>query len=321
MNSGAAMCAVAGAATMLNGHCAAQKFVAADYATNSAYAGGWADGQNGGYGFGPWSFYNTDPTPGALQTMSTASALGRAWTLFTITSTNGLANAGRAISEPGGLQVGQTIETFIVNPLNTQFFRGWTISFQNNTNNNPGGVSTGEQVSVYHFEYFNYGRWQTSDFLGNHDTSLVNTDTNPDGMKIDLTLTATNAYHVVLTPLNNPTNTFTQDGNLKTGAPINWIYFNCYNTATTGPNDIADNFEISRITIAGTMLNIQRAGASVVFSWTTNTPGFVLASSPSLGAGAVWNTNLPSPVVINGHNVVTNPISGPKQFYRLQLKQ
>src|SRR5262249_15776026 len=52
----AATCAVASALAMLNGTCSAQSFVAADYATNSTYASDWTSGQNGGYGFGPWSF-------------------------------------------------------------------------------------------------------------------------------------------------------------------------------------------------------------------------------------------------------------------------
>ena len=103
----AAVCAVAGAATMLNGNCSAQNhLIAADYATNSAYASGWAAGQNGGYGFGAWSFNGTDPTPaGTYQTMSSSSPIGTAWTLMTHANNTGLANAGRAIN--GGLLPGQ----------------------------------------------------------------------------------------------------------------------------------------------------------------------------------------------------------------------
>ena len=53
---------------------------------------------------------------------------------------HGLANAGRAITEPGGMQVGQTFETVIDNPSTTHFFRGWTISFNSGNNNiYPGG--------------------------------------------------------------------------------------------------------------------------------------------------------------------------------------
>jgi hypothetical protein len=31
----------------------------------------------------------------------------------------------------------------------------------------------------------------------------------------------------------------------------------------------------------------------------------------------VWITNSPAPVVIAGQNTVTNPITGPQQFFRL----
>jgi hypothetical protein len=73
------------------------------------------------------------------------------------------------------------------------------------------------------------------------------------------------------------------------------------------------------MTISGLMLNIQLAGSNAVLSWTTNAPGFNLASSPNLGAAAAWSTNgLPSPVVVNGQNVVTNPVAGAQRYYRLQ---
>src|SRR3974377_632025 len=100
LSSGAAMaCAVAGTATLLNGHCAAQSILAADYQTNSVYNGGWSSGQNGGHGFGAWSFNGTDATPaGQYQGMSSSSALGTAWTLATHDNSTGPANAGRAIN-------------------------------------------------------------------------------------------------------------------------------------------------------------------------------------------------------------------------------
>ena len=72
------------------------------------------------------------------------------------------------------------------------------------------------------------------------------------------------------------------------------------------------------MTVQGTSLNIQPAGANVVLSWSTNIPNFVLASSPSLTNGSVWTTNLPAPVVVGTQNFVTNPIAGPQKFYRLQ---
>ena len=56
--SGAAMaCAVTGATAMMTSIGSAQ--IAFDTATDSTYSGGWSAGQNGGYGFGAWSFNGT----------------------------------------------------------------------------------------------------------------------------------------------------------------------------------------------------------------------------------------------------------------------
>src|SRR2546421_6008819 len=117
LSPGVATCAVAGALSLFPANCGAQNLIAADYATNSTYASGWSAGQNGGYGFGPWSFDRTDANPaGQYQGMSTSSALGRSWTLLTYAEHSGLANAGRAIGAPGGLQPGQTLELVMQNP-------------------------------------------------------------------------------------------------------------------------------------------------------------------------------------------------------------
>src|SRR5437870_1662733 len=122
MSSAAMVCALSAATTMMPGVCSAQ--IAADYATDSTYSGGWAAGQNGGYGFGAWSFNGTDANPpGTYQGMTSSSPIGTAWTLFTHANSAGLANAGRAILEAGGLQPNQTFETVIDNPTIYHFFR------------------------------------------------------------------------------------------------------------------------------------------------------------------------------------------------------
>jgi uncharacterized repeat protein (TIGR03803 family) len=64
-------------------------------------------------------------------------------------------------------------------------------------------------------------------------------------------------------------------------------------------------------------LSITPAGATVILAWPTNSTGFTLQSTTNLGSSAVWTTNSPPPVVVNGQNTVTNPISGTQQFYRL----
>lgn len=332
LNGGvAAACAVVGASTFLSRNCSAQNFVAADYATNSTYGAGWSAGQNGGHGFGPWSFDGTNPTPaGQYEGMSTSSALGKAWTLATYAAHSGLADVGRAITQPGGLQPGQTLEMVIQNPLGYHFYRGWDICCYNGTNNNPGGVNTAA-LRTQLFAYYNT-QWDVVDNDGDTLTPLDLSTTGAAGMKFDLTLTSTNTYSVTMTPLSEPTNAYTQTGTLTatsqtgtgtntittTNLPINWINFRLYWGVSSGVSDAYDNFEISRMTIAGPQLNIQPAGSAVVLSWPTNAAGYVLESTPTLGPGANWQTNSSVPFVTNGMYVVTNANLGSQQFYRLK---
>ena len=347
----AAACAVAGATTVLNGNCSAGTFVAADFATNSIYGSGWSAGQNGGYGFGAWSFNGTVspvtnidypsgiPDPGQQQEMSSGSPIGTAWTLFNqpagTNSGNGLSDVGRAITEPGGLQPGQTFETVIENPTVYNYYGGFDILFFNGTDNDLAGVN----ASALRTDVFNYfvTTWKVVDNSGPTPTSLAAADTGAAGVKIDFTLLTTNTYLFAMTPLSNPSNVYSHTGQLAytsqvnvysnnvvvgqvtvTNLPINWVNYRLWNTndVTSGP--VANNFEISYMTIKGLTLNIQIVGTNAVLSWPTNVPGFNLAFSLNLGAGTVWNTNLPSPVVVNGQNVVTNPITNVRQFYRLQ---
>jgi uncharacterized repeat protein (TIGR03803 family) len=63
-------------------------------------------------------------------------------------------------------------------------------------------------------------------------------------------------------------------------------------------------------------LTITPTGGNVVLTWPTNFKGFSLQSTMNLSS-PVWTTNLPAPVVVNGLNTVTNPISGTQQFFRL----
>jgi hypothetical protein len=52
-------------------------------------------------------------------------------------------------------------------------------------------------------------------------------------------------------------------------------------------------------------------------TWPTNAVGFTLQSAADLTSTPLWQTNLPVPVVVGNQNVVTNPITGPQQYYRL----
>ena len=238
-------CAVSGATTMLSGICSAQSFIAADYATNSTYAGGWSAGQNGGFGFNSWSFGGT--TGSAVQqginNSSSFNHLGTAWTLFNPLGTpagTDLAQAGRGFAP---LQVGQTFETVINNPTARNFYRGYTIRLASGTDN-----SAVERFAAYTFEYFSNGRWFTGTGTGNNSTSLFDTDTAAAGMRLDFTLTGADSYHLSMTPLANPANAYTENGTLKNSGPVDYVLFQLYD-AQSDPTKATD-FYVSSITIS-----------------------------------------------------------------------
>jgi hypothetical protein len=333
-----AACAVAGAATVLHGTCAAQPFIAADYAADPTYAAGWSAGQNGGYGFGPWSMDNTLDTPiqNAMDSTSPFNPFGVAWTLY---NANGPAvtcfnppNGGTDISRAGRscspLQPGQTFSTIIANPTERKFYRGYTIRLVTGGDNTSYYTQTNTLVSVGTFEYLSNGRWFTTQTYNTGRTTLFDTDTSTNGMQLDITMTDTNIYHLVMTPLGNPAIAYSEDGTLTKNFPVNWIEYEFYNTdsafypiAAQGGCQSPTDFYIKSMTIAGLTLNIQRAGTDVVLTWPGIFTNFNLESTLNLGAPSVWNPVTPLPSVVNGLNVVTNSVlKAHQQFYRLHYQ-
>ena len=68
-------------------------------------------------------------------------------------------------------------------------------------------------------------------------------------------------------------------------------------------------------------LTLIPSATNLILTWPTNYAGFdytgfTLQSTTNLSS-PVWTTNSPLPVVVNGQNTVTNPISGTQQFFRL----
>ena len=256
---GAVIACAAGATAMMPNVGAAQ--VAYDSATGSTYGSGWSAGQNGGTGFGAWSFNGTtDPSgtsnPGDQQEMSSGSAIGTAWTLFNLTPSagqgSGISDVGRSISEIGGLQIGQTFETVIQNPSVSggyYTYTGWDIMFGNATDNAPAGNNTAA-IRAQVFNYYNASQnWAINDSTysaHSHKTSLTAATTGADGMRIDLTLTSSSTYQLTMTPLNGA-GSYTLDSTYS--GPIDYINYRLYNTASSGPNDLADNMEISYMEI------------------------------------------------------------------------
>jgi subtilisin family serine protease len=64
-------------------------------------------------------------------------------------------------------------------------------------------------------------------------------------------------------------------------------------------------------------LQIIRAGNQVLLSWPTNASGFVLRSAQNLSGGG-WGSVAGAPGVIGSRFYLTNTITGPARFYRLQ---
>ena len=245
--SGAAIaCAVTGATAMLPNTAAAQ--TAYDTASDSIYSGGWSSGQNGGYGFGAWSFnqtqdQNNNIVSSGQQGMSSAGSIGTAWTLFNLSSSAGLANAGRAIT--GGLQVGQTFETVIQNPSTSAgyyTYRGWDLLFTGGTDNDAPGDNT-SALRAQVFDYYNAALgWAITDGSGTTHPGLTGPSTAAAGARIDLTLTSATSYSLTVTPLNGDP-AYTQSGTYA--GPITYVDFRLYNTVSSGLSDVADNYGIS----------------------------------------------------------------------------
>jgi hypothetical protein len=265
----------AGASTMLTGIANAAQ-IASDTPADPVYADGWQEGDNGGFGFTAWSFLGsyTSPVLHALDSTSPYNQLGLAWTLYLANGNlpqqspdspnpppppgdpTDLSRAGRGFAA-GSLQVGQTLSVVIDNPTERTFFKGYTINLI------TGGKCAGffpactgtSRLRVGTFEYFTYGRWYIDSVAGGSPT-LFDTDTAAGGMRLDVTLTGANTYSLVMTPLANPSNAFTNSGTLNGTGPIDWIQFEHYNTdsdfyPTVVTNPQSTDFYISSMQVTG----------------------------------------------------------------------
>ena len=88
-------------------------------------------------------------------------------------------------------------------------------------------------------------------------------------------------------------------------------------TSGGGQGGAGTVFRLTIVPISPPHLILVRSGPNVILTWPTNATDFTLQSTTNLGSSAVWSTNSSVPVVVNGQNVVTNPISGTRQFFRL----
>jgi uncharacterized repeat protein (TIGR03803 family) len=76
-------------------------------------------------------------------------------------------------------------------------------------------------------------------------------------------------------------------------------------------------FNLSLGSVSLPQLTITRSGPNVILTWPTAAIGFTLQYTTNLASLTGWTTVSPGPVIVEGQNTVTNPISGTQQFYRL----
>ena len=94
----------------------------------------------------------------------------------------------------------------------------------------------------------------------------------------------------------------------------NTLYGTAYAGGSSGSGTV---FSLTLPPVTAPQLTITPSGASVILTWPAAGAGFTLQSTTNLGSLAFWTTNSPAPVVVNGQNVVTNPLAGAQQFFRL----
>ena len=63
-------------------------------------------------------------------------------------------------------------------------------------------------------------------------------------------------------------------------------------------------------------LDMVLSGTNAILTWPTNFIEFNLQSTTNL-ASLAWSPVSPGPTVVNGQNVVTNPVSSTRKFYWL----
>jgi hypothetical protein len=92
-----------------------------------------------------------------------------------------------------------------------------------------------------------------------------------------------------------------------------------YNTLQWAAGPLCTRYWIQGIQIAPDVappLAIIPSRTNLILKWPTNATGFKLQSTTNL-VSPIWTTNSVAPVVVNGQNTVTNPISSTQQYFRL----
>ena len=145
-----------------------------------------------------------------------------------------------------------------------------------------------------------YGTASDGGSSGNGTVFAVNTDGTG----------FTNLYSFTMAPCTNSDGAYPSGGLILSGNTL-------YGTASDGGS--SGNGTVFSLTLppSAAATDHHSFRPNVILTWPTNAAGFTLQSTTNLVSPAVWTTDSPAPVVVNGQNTVTNPISGTQQFFRL----
>ncbi|HEY3394212.1 MAG TPA: hypothetical protein VGK58_15975 [Lacipirellulaceae bacterium] len=261
--------------------------LAADDASQQAYADSWQSGDNGGSGFGPWALEYSGLVPGlfhAPQFIDRAPLSGNSLGAPSFALTTGdrdffsdTSEAQRAFSAPLG--IGQTfsmdIDGSALDPAATIFSSGNTIQLF--------GVDGQERFGLY----------TNNGFLGDH--WIVNEDVSTGipaatAFHMDFTLATADTYNLTLSPIGGDAPLFTRTGAALTGtagAGINSLRISDYGTGSSLDGVSELFFNNFMVTAAGLNGDYNHNGAvdSADYVIWRKTLGFVGAGLPADGNG------------------------------------
>jgi hypothetical protein len=283
--------------------------LAFDDASQAAYSNGWQAGDNGGTGFGPWTFSYSGNTNGLLyppQFIDTAPALpgntlgAPAFALTTGDRNNQFETSEVRRTFTAPLAVGETFSADVngsaLNPSAPAFTIGNTFDLL--------GTNGSERFSLLTNNEYHGGRWTAT---GDADTGIA----PGNSFHIELQLLTANSYNLVLSPIGGGTPFFTQSAAPlagTAGVAINRIRISDYGTgsssdgsrelfvdnlAISGPDSIPGDFNHDNIVDAADYV-VWRKNPAGTYT-TTDFNNWLANFGRSAGSGTSSNVAVPEP--------------------------
>ncbi len=228
--------------------------LAADDASQQAYADGWQSGDNGGSGFGPWALEYSGLVPGLFHAphfIDRAPLSGNSLGAPAFGLTTGdrdffsdTSEAQRAFSAPLG--IGQTfsmdIDGSALDPAATKFSSGNTVQLF--------GADGQERFGLYTNNRFLGDNWIVTDDVSTGIPAAT-------AFHMDFTLATADTYNLTLSPIGGGAPLFTRTGAALTGTAgtgINRLRISNYGTGSSldGVTELFfDNFVVTAPGLSG----------------------------------------------------------------------